>query len=94
MTLPAVEYDHSDGCSVTGGEPYRGSALPAIRGHYFYSDYCRGWLRSFRFENGAAIDHREWDVGDLGAVVSFGRDGTGELYVVSRSGIFRFEPTE
>ncbi len=92
LVLPAAEYDHSAGCSVTGGEVYRGSRIPEIQGLYFYSDYCSGWLRSFRFESGVARDHREWDIGSIGSVVSFGKDGAGELFAVSRSGVYRFEP--
>lgn len=92
LVLPAVEYSHSQGCSVTGGFVYRGSRIPAIVGHYFYSDYCRGWLRSFRWDGGAAVDHRDWEVASPGSVVSFGTDADGELYVLSRSGIFRLDP--
>ncbi|HXG72946.1 MAG TPA: PQQ-dependent sugar dehydrogenase [Gemmatimonadaceae bacterium] len=84
---PALTYSHSDGsCSVIGGFVYRGRKLPAIQGHYFYSDYCSGWLRSFRFAGGTVRDRREWPVGDLGTVVSFGEDGAGELYLVSQNG--------
>jgi hypothetical protein len=39
-----------------------------------------------------AVDHQEWDVGAIGNVVSFGLDGTGELYALSRAGVYRFEP--
>ena len=92
FVVPAVEYDHSSGCSITGGEVYRGASIPAIQGLYFYSDYCDGWLRSFRFDSGTAVDHREWDVGSIGSVVSFGTDGAGELYTVSRAGLYRFDP--
>ena len=94
LVLPAVEYDHSSGCSVTGGEVYRGEMIPTIQGLYFYSDYCDGWLRSFRFDGGGAVDHREWDVGSIGSIVSFGTDGAGELYAVSRAGLYRFEPAQ
>jgi glucose/arabinose dehydrogenase len=83
LERPVVEYSHDDGCSITGGLSYRGSLVPAIVGHYFYSDYCTGFLRSFRYENGQAVDERSWDVGDLGSVLSFGEDGAGELYVLS-----------
>jgi len=83
---PVVEYSHDEGCSVTGGFVYRGQRIPAIVGHYFYSDYCSGFLRSFRYVNGAAVDQREWDVGDLGSVLSFGEDAARELYVLSANG--------
>ena len=87
LELPAVEYDHAAGaCSVTGGFVYRGTAIPEIAGHYFYSDYCAGWVRSFRFSNGTVSDQRSWEMGDLGSVTSFGEDASGELYIVSANG--------
>jgi glucose/arabinose dehydrogenase len=86
LVPPAVEYGHGEGCSVTGGYVYRGSAIPEIRGHYFYSDFCGGFLRSFRFSGGTASERREWNVGDLGAVLSFGEDADGELYMLSGDG--------
>lgn len=87
FVLPKVTFDHSGGaCSVTGGFVYRGRAIPAIAGQYFYSDYCAGWVKSFRMSNGAVTDRRTWDVPDLGHVVSFGEDSAGELYVLSESG--------
>lgn len=87
LTLPVVEYVHDGNvCSVTGGYVYRGSQLPEIAGHYFYSDFCTGFLRSFRFDGGQATDERRWNVGSLGAVSSFGVDGAGELYVVNLTG--------
>ena len=89
-TLPVLEYGRADGCSVTGGYVYRGGALPALRGHYFYADYCQGWVRSFRVSGGQASDRREWEVGDVGNITSFGEDAGGELYVLSAAGrVFR-----
>ena len=86
LTLPALEYSHSDGCSIIGGYVYRGAAIPDIVGDYFYSDWCSGWLRSFRYEAGQVLDRQAWDVGSLGSVVSFGVDDAGELYILSQSG--------
>ncbi len=86
LVLPELEYDHGEGCAVTGGFVYRGRALPEIVGHYFYSDFCRGFLRSFRFDGEDATELVDWDVGDLGSVLSFGQDGAGELYVLSDNG--------
>ncbi|HYN20251.1 MAG TPA: PQQ-dependent sugar dehydrogenase [Thermoanaerobaculia bacterium] len=86
LTLPVFQYDHSQGCSITGGYVYRGSTMPSFLGTYFYSDFCAGWLRSFRLVGGTPTDHQEWDVGDLGGVLSFGEDGRGELFILSTNG--------
>lgn len=88
--LPALEYDHNDGCSITGGVVYRGKRLPFVAGHYFYSDYCTGFLRSFTYENQFVTTRRTWRVDGLGSVLSFGEDGVGEVYILSGNGsVFR-----
>ncbi|HEV2148312.1 MAG TPA: PQQ-dependent sugar dehydrogenase [Longimicrobiaceae bacterium] len=93
LVIPVLEYSHAEGCSVTGGYVYRGSRIPALRGHYFYGDFCRGWVRSFRYDGNGAADRREWDFGDVGNVLSFGEDAAGELYVLSASGrVYRMAP--
>jgi hypothetical protein len=93
LTDPILEYDHDDGCSVTGGAVYRGSAIPDLRGHYFFADYCAGWVGSFRVQGNSAVDRAQWDVGDLGNILSFGEDAGGELYVLSQNGsVYRLEP--
>lgn len=94
LTLPVHEYSHEGGaCSVTGGYVYRGSAIPALRGHYFYGDYCAGWVRSFRHSNGQAADQRSWELGDVGNVLSFGEDASGELYLASSNGrVYKLVP--
>jgi len=86
LTLPILDYDHSQGCSITGGFVYRGAAIPEVRGYYFYSDYCSGWLRSFRLSGGAAVDQRDWALASIGNVTSFGVDGVGELYMLASDG--------
>jgi glucose/arabinose dehydrogenase len=85
LTLPVLDYGHSGACSVTGGYVYRGSAIPGIVGHYFYSDYCGGWLRSFRYVGGAATEQHDWGLA-LGDVLSFGQDDAGELYILTGNG--------
>lgn len=90
LVTPALEYSHSEGCSVTGGFVYRGRRIPELAGHYFYADYCAGWIRSFRYSNGKVVESREWDLGDVGRVLSFGEDSSRELYILSDSGkVFR-----
>ena len=94
LLRPLVVYSHDDGCSVTGGHVYRGDDVPSIRGVYFYSDFCSGWIRSFRYENGVAVDQKEWPELDPGDnVTSFGEDARAELYVVTSGGrILKFGP--
>jgi glucose/arabinose dehydrogenase len=92
LTAPLVEYSHADGCSVTGGLVYRGRAVTALVGAYLFADYCRGWIRSFRAVNGAAVDRHQWSVGETGDVTSFGEDGAGEAYVMTQQGdVFRID---
>lgn len=87
---PHIVYDHDEGCSVTGGHVYRGE-ISELRGVYFYSDYCAGWLKSFRFENDAVTERKQWDVPEIGEVTSFGEDGAGELYVLTENAVYRLE---
>ncbi len=84
--MPLVEYSHEEGCSVTGGQVYRGSAVPALQGHYLYTDWCSGWLRSFRVEGRRAVDLTRWRVEQLQGPTSFGADAAGELYVTTGDG--------
>jgi glucose/arabinose dehydrogenase len=87
LALPVLEYSHDEGCSVTGGYVYRGAAIPALQGHYFYADFCRGWVRSFRFEAGQALEPQSWPtLAPGGAIPSLGQDAAGELYVLSADG--------
>ena len=86
LTLPVHEYDHGQGCSITGGFVYRGAAIPELTGHYLYSDYCTGFLRSFRLPGGPPVDHRTWAIGSIGNIASFGVDAAGEMYMLSSNG--------
>ena len=87
LVEPVLDYTHADGCSVTGGIVYRGTAIPALAGTYFYGDYCSNWVRSFRFAGGQATDRRAWPGLSPGSgVLSFGEDAAGELYILSANG--------
>jgi glucose/arabinose dehydrogenase len=84
FTPPALAYDHSAGCAVIGGYVYRGSAIPALRGTYFYGDYCEGWVKSFHAMAGRVTNEQEWpSLAVGGSITSFGQDATGELYIVA-----------
>ncbi|MEN8114163.1 MAG: PQQ-dependent sugar dehydrogenase, partial [Actinomycetota bacterium] len=84
LSEPVHEYRHDEGCSITGGYVYRGSAMPQLDGHYFFSDWCTGFIRSLA-PDGSVHDWTE-GTGTVPAVTSFGRDESGEVYVVSGEG--------
>ena len=86
ITMPLIDYAHGDGCSITGGYVYRGSAIPEIAGRYFYSDFCSGWLRSFFVAGGNATEQIDWHVPSIGNIQSFGVDSANELYVLTAGG--------
>jgi glucose/arabinose dehydrogenase len=94
LALPIVQYANgAEGCAVVGGYAYRGTAITGRDGTYFYSDNCSGWIRSFLLDAGEATGETQWDVGNIGSVLSFGEDGHGELYVLTGGGtVFRFIP--
>ncbi|HEX2718652.1 MAG TPA: PQQ-dependent sugar dehydrogenase [Gemmatimonadaceae bacterium] len=89
LTRPVVDYPHSSGCSVIGGYVYRGSAIPELVGHYLYSDFCAGWLRSFRRTSGGITDQTQWPSILQTQTVSLGRDGRGELYMIGAGRVWR-----
>ena len=90
ITMPVLDYDHANGCSITGGYVYRGALLPEVAGRYFYSDFCNGWLRSFVVVNGVATERLDWHVTPIGSIQSFGVDSRNELYALtSGGGVYR-----
>ena len=96
FTEPLLEYSHSDGCSVSGGYVYRGSAIPWLRGTYFYADYCNGriWTTTFDGTSATPAVERSADLESSGMmnISSFGQDSSGEIYVVDHGGtIYRID---
>jgi len=99
LVPPTFQYTHgvssANGCAVIGGYVYRGSRLPALVGRYFFADFCRGWIKSFRVLAGVAvdlIDHTP-QLGTLASITSLGQDASGELYVVAQGGsVYRLAP--
>jgi glucose/arabinose dehydrogenase len=84
LTLPAATYGHSLGCSVTGGVVYRGTALPALQGIYFYGDFCSGRIWGLR-KQGAG-----WETAELPVpgnppmnISTFGEDEAGNVYLAN-----------
>ena len=95
LTEPAFDYDRSVGRAVIGGFAYRGAALgPAYRGRYFFADFMAARVWSMALSGSAAgqvvpadlVEHTGELGPTLGRVSSFGRDRSGELYVLTIAG--------
>jgi glucose/arabinose dehydrogenase len=85
VVLPIAEYDHGQGCSVTGGYVYRGARFPELAGIYFYGDYCSGTIWGLRHEPDGRWSELELLRTDV-SISSFGQDAAGEVYVVNHQG--------
>jgi glucose/arabinose dehydrogenase len=84
-TLPILEYDHSLGCSVTGGYRYRGQLYPQLDGIYFYGDLCSGRVwGATRHGDGTWVSEELLISGFT--ISTFGEDEAAELYIASYSG--------
>ena len=85
LISPVAEYSHAYGCSVTGGDVYRGKSLAAFYGIYLYSDYCSGTVWGLIHEpDGSWQNQTLFETGVN--VTGFGTDENGELYFVSKQG--------
>jgi glucose/arabinose dehydrogenase len=85
LTPPVTDYGHDQGCSVTGGAVYRGTAEPRLQGWYVFSDYCSG--RFWAVD--AALDRTRIPtvVADTDASISaIAEDAAGELFATDLSG--------
>ncbi len=87
---PVAVMSHDDGnCSVIGGFVYRGTAIPALRGWYVFTDYCNGALLALRVGRDGTVQQTRLRAA-VDSPTSFGEDERGELYVLSqRGGIYR-----
>ena len=94
LTLPVVEYGHSEGCSVTGGYVYRGAQIASLQGHYIYGDYCSGNIWALAYNGSAVAENKLLVVSSL-SITSFGVDLAGNLYILDRQGgIYTLVQTE
>ena len=98
---PVHEYAHGGfpfPCSITGGEVYRGCAMPTLRGAYFFGDYCSRQIWTLRYDGVVAtVQERTQEFSDAGIsipfITSFGRDAEGEIYICSQGGdIYKIIP--
>ncbi len=91
---PIAEYPHKNtpicgggSGSISGGFVYRGSAIPSLRGWYFYGDYCSGDVYILKAENGEIVSAPVSPGFSLSQVSGFGQDGNGEVYAIDHNGV-------
>jgi glucose/arabinose dehydrogenase len=93
FTTPVFTYSHDEGCSVTGGQVYRGAGIPGLDGAYLFSDFCNPAVRAVRAGDDGTFGELDLGLEAAGAVAAFGRGPDGEIYVVSLdAGVSRIEP--
>lgn len=105
LTLPIHEYRHSASpsrCSITGGEVYRGCAIPDLAGTYFFADYCSAEIWSLRYDAINSVTDFTDRTADLAPggtltirdISSFGLDAAGEMYICDLFGgeVFKIVP--
>jgi len=85
FTDPIWVYDHSQGCSVTGGYVYRGQMHPEWNGIYLYGDYCQGNIWGLLHRPDGAWENQL--ISKIPAFISsFGVDEDGEIYLADVGG--------
>ena len=97
LTRPIHTYQHAFEppvlCAVIGGYVYRGAAIPALAGEYFFADLCGSIIWSTRVVDGVATEITDRTAQlqpelplDMNGIQSFGEDASGELYILNSDG--------
>ena len=94
--LGALEYDHNEGISITGGFVYRGTAMPELYGKYIFGDLA---LKTAPVRADGRLFYADLQAGTINAfplpqfggsailpngltVHGFGQDADGEIYAL------------
>ncbi len=82
MTPPVLTYGHADGCSISGGVPYRGTAIAELEPAFVYSDFCNGTIWALDLRGGRNLTL----LGGFDNVAAIRVGPDRELYVLERGG--------
>lgn len=85
LEMPVIEYDRTQGRSVTGGYVYEGKILNALLGHYIFADFVTGKIWSY-LHDPANMSQPTLITQAQAPLASFGRDQEGELYAACFDG--------
>jgi glucose/arabinose dehydrogenase len=85
LRAPVTDYGHDLGCTVIGGDVYRGTAQPALVGGYVFGDYCSG--RVWTIDPAGDGYRSPVQVAQTTTNISaFGEDEAGELFAADITG--------
>jgi subtilisin family serine protease/glucose/arabinose dehydrogenase len=80
LITPLAEYDHSEGCAITGGHVYRGNKYAMLQGVYLYADFCSGHIWGLK-RNGTTWQNTLLLETGLAGISTFGEDEAGDVYL-------------
>jgi len=91
FTFPVFTYQQSssNGCSITGGNVYRGQLYNDLYARYFVTDYCSGRFWSLLPDGAGGFNNTNHGQFVNFQYIAFGEDRWGELYVAERGRLMR-----
>lgn len=100
FTYPVAQYDHDEGNAISGGLEYWGKSLEALKGKYIFGDIVKGrmffvemndlkigsqaTIKEFRITIDGVPKTLVETTGESKVDVRFGRDHTGEMYILTK----------
>ncbi len=82
---PVWQYDHGQGCSVSGGGVYRGKRVPELEGNYIYGDYCTGTVWGLKRDASGKWQNQELFKTGV-SISAFAEDLSGDFYLLDHKG--------
>ena len=94
LTPPIYTYPHTQGNSAIGGYVYRGAAIPALQGTYFYGDWGTSKVWSFTPSAGGISNLQDQTISlspaggpyPISQPAGLGEDAAGEIYICNLTG--------
>jgi glucose/arabinose dehydrogenase len=83
---PVAVYSHDEGCSITGGVIYRGTAVAALDQRYVFGDFCTGAIWSVRPRPGGPVGGARRERVRVPQLTHIGTDARGELLLTTGDG--------
>ena len=79
--FPIYEYSHDIGCSITGGNVYRGAQFHAFYGKYIYADFCTGQMGLLSPGSNGGYTNEWVTLSAYHQISALGQDKYGEFYL-------------